>query len=86
MPSLSTIQPTGIDSFRLRAKAILPKATVLEAISISTGPSRLLGIPIQMGLVPSLRARPPKGATCFGAAPESAVIMPIIPCFKAMVG
>ena len=85
LPSLSTIQPTGMSSLRLRAREILPKATVLEAMSIITGPSRLLGMQMQMGLVPSLRARPPKGATCLGAAPESAVIMPIIPPAASMV-
>ena len=86
MPSRSTIQPTGIASRRFRASAIFPNATVLDAISINTGPSRSLGIPMQIGLVPSLRARPPKGATCFGAAPESAVISPIIPSAAAIVG
>ena len=80
------IQPGGTCSPRLRARLIFPAATALVAMSIRTGPSRSLGMPMQMGLVPNLRARPPKGTTAFGPAPESAVTNAIMPSSSAMVG
>ena len=68
------------------ARLIFPAATALVAMSINRGPSRLLGIAKHIGLVPSRASRPPNGTTPFAVLPESAVIMPIIPAFAAMMG
>ena len=68
------------------ARLILPPATALVATSMNSGPSRLLGIAMQIGLVPSLASRPPNGTTCFAERPESAVIIPIIPASAAITG
>ena len=67
LPSLSTIQPVGTCSPRLRARLILPAATALVAMSSKTCPGRLLGTPMQMGLVPRRRAATTKGRHGLGA-------------------
>src|SRR5215467_1074392 len=41
---------------------------------------------IEIGLVPSRGSLPPKGATCFGERPESAVASPIMPSRIAISG
>ena len=68
------------------ARPIFPAATALVAMSMNSGPSRLLGIAKQIGFVPSRASRPPNGTTPFADLPESAVIMPINPAFAAMIG
>ena len=68
------------------ATLILPPATALVAMSMKRGPGRLLGMAMQIGLVPSLRSLPPKGTTVLFDRPESAVISPISPAFAAMIG
>ena len=50
------------------------------------GSSRSDGTAIEIGLVPSRGSLPPKGATCFGERPESAVASPIIPSRIAIIG
>ena len=64
---------------RACASLTLPAAAAEVAMSMKNGPSRLDGIAIEIGLVPSLAARPPNGATALGERPESAVIMAIMP-------
>ena len=68
-----------MDTPRAEAKATFPPATALVAMSRKRGPSRLLGIAMQMGFVPSRGCLPPKGTTDFADRPESAVMIPIIP-------
>ena len=55
-------------------------------MSSTNGPSRLDGMAMQMGLVPSRGSRPPNGATALGERPESAVIMAIMPSLAAISG
>ena len=84
-PSSSTIQPWGIPDPRALAKLILPAATADVAMSMKKGPSKSLGIAIEIGFVPSLFSFPPNGTTALADLPESAVIHPIMSSFAAIV-
>ena len=53
---------------------------------MNIGPSRSLGIAMQIGFVPRRASLPPNGTTDLAARPESAVIRPIIPAPAAMIG
>ena len=68
------------------ARATLPPATALVAMSTKSGPSRSLGMAMQIGLVPRRGSRPPNGTTDLADLPESAVIRPIMPSSAAMIG
>ena len=78
--------PPGLRSPLATATPSFPAATALVAMSMNIGPSRLDGIAMQIGFVPSLGSRPPNGTTDLAERPESAVIMPIIPFWAAMIG
>ena len=85
-PSLFRIHPSGTSVPLAFARLIFPAATALVAMSRKNGPSRLLGIAMEIGLVPSLFSRPPNGPTALADRPESAVIIPIISAAAAIKG
>ena len=58
-PAASTAQPSGIFLPALAASMILPRATSLSAMSITSGSSSRRGKAAATGLVPSKARRPP---------------------------
>ena len=80
LPSGARAQLSGMDLPSFRARAILPLATVLVAMSSTRSGYLPEGTATVRGLVPNMALAPPKGATRAG---ELQMLKPIMPSAAA---
>ena len=76
-PSRSTAQPSGIDSLHCAATLILPRATLLRLMSITSGGESGRGAANAIGLVPNTDRLPPQGAIACGVLQKHSPISPL---------